>query len=52
LSNSVLAKPWTKVDKGKEEFEAIVDGVEDKEELIEKLFSMMRYDNVNYRGKI
>lgn len=43
ISNSVLPQPWAKVEKGKDLFEKIVDKVNDKDEIIEALFNMMRY---------
>ncbi|KAH8556886.1 NRDE protein-domain-containing protein [Umbelopsis sp. PMI_123] len=49
LSNSILQNPWEKVKRGKSKFQEIVDNVQDKEELIEALFNMMR-ESCPYSG--
>ncbi|CAO3696375.1 unnamed protein product [Umbelopsis ramanniana] len=49
LSNSVLPHPWEKVKRGESKFQTILDTVQDKENLIEALFNLMR-ESCPYSG--
>ena len=44
LSNSVLGNPWPKVENGRKSMERLLSEFTSEEDLIEKLFSSLRYD--------